>query len=128
MPPSTRYMSKAERHSKHLDANKRYIGMRIEPPSRIKRIHGGASHGGPPVQDIPREGTKLRSLYDVFQANKGIVIAGGFGDRRISRKMEDLRDYYGLDIRRIRNGHWVLAGEWFGLKYVDYIAERLNKN
>jgi hypothetical protein len=41
------------------------------------------------------------------------------------RPLSDLQDYYGLDIRRISRGKWVLAGEWFGLTYLDYIQEHL---
>ena len=51
--------------------------------------------------------------------------------------MAALIDVYGLDIRsRSHPGAWgtgssereyILAGEWFGKVYVDYIAEQLEK-
>ncbi len=80
----------------------------------------------------PKEGTRLRRVYDLLMANKGIPIdihltcfegashAGGIA-------IEQLRDFYGLDIRKIKYGRWVLAGEWFGATYKDYIADRLER-
>ena len=83
-------------------------------------------------QSKPREGSAVRKLYDRFMANKGIVIElvthGTSRERRITyHQIEQLRNTYGLDIRMIRYRQWVLAGEWFGGKYVDYIAERLRE-
>lgn len=79
-------------------------------------------HRRAPVNEAPREGTKLREAYDLFVANKGKPVSF---KRRTNRLIDDLIDYYGLDIRCIRNGQWVLAGEWFGRSYQDYIAEHL---
>ena len=91
------------------------------------RAKGNMMGGG--GNAAPHEGTKLRALYDLFMANKGIVIEKpitmGEPPGRIYARLSALRDFYGLDIRKIRNGHWVLAGEWFGRVYVDYIAQRL---
>lgn len=90
-------------------------------------------NGGHATQQMPREGTKLRAVYDTFQANKGEAVR--FTPRADhARAIVDLTDYYGLDIRRIRNGSsrvgreslYVLAGEWFGRVYVDYVAERMH--
>jgi hypothetical protein len=75
-------------------------------------------------QKYPKEGTKLRGLYDLFQANKGRVISYKITN---GAQIEFLKDFYGLDIRCIRKGAWVLAGEWFNdSDYVDYIAEAQN--
>jgi hypothetical protein len=86
------------------------------------------------TQNIPREGSKIREIYDLFQASKGVTIEWSYkaGGKRL---MQDLKDYYGLDIRRIQSGSsktgrkslYVLAGEWFGSEYVDYIARELEK-
>jgi hypothetical protein len=43
-----------------------------------------------------------------------------------SRVIDDLKDYWGLDIRSVPNCHYkCLVGEWFGDKYVDYVAEKI---
>lgn len=77
-------------------------------------------HRRAPVQSLPREGTKLREVYDLFQANKGVAISF-----KRDHAVYFLVDFYGLDIRCVRQGQWVLAGEWFGKVYQDYIAERI---
>jgi hypothetical protein len=87
-----------------------------------------------PTQLKPRDGTRIRAIYDLLQANKGLPIEVHLTKMcisksgNISRAINDLSDYYGLDIRRIggRYGRWVLAGEWFGRTYVDYIADRIH--
>lgn len=94
--------------------------MRALPASHLK---GSARLQ---VHPRPRDGTKLRKLYDLFAASKGKAIP--FKCAGYQRQVADLVDYYGLDIRRVRNGTWILAGEWFGRVYVDYIADRLAKH
>ena len=91
-------------------------------------------------KDRPSPGTRLGYAYDVFTNNKGVPIHGCaaeiFGGPHSRRAISDLRDYYGLDIRCVdrgggrarRGAKWVLAGEWFGRVYVDYIAERLSSS
>lgn len=74
----------------------------------------------------PAAGTHTRAIYDVFMRQKGKPIAFTPG-KRDYEVMDRLRDFYGLDIRRVDKGKWVLAGEWFASKYVDYIAERLER-
>jgi hypothetical protein len=104
--------------------------MRVESVSALKRIKHG--HGRTAL--YPHEGTRTRALYDLFKANEGIPI----GDLSLSvsdhNTLIRLQDFYGLDIRCIhRGGHqrgkstWVLAGEWFGSRYVDYIAQRITE-
>jgi|SRR5687768_2162379 len=96
--------------------------MRHEPASSLR----GKSTS--PTNPFPKEGTRIRDVYDLFQANKGVPI--DFKTNRTgasTRVVSDLVDFYGLDIRRIRNGVWVLAGEWFGKVYVDYIAQNIEK-
>ena len=63
----------------------------------------------------------------VFCANKGVPV------RYVTRQnnpnqISVLCDEYGLDIRRLAYRKWVLAGEWFGDVYVDYIADRINEH
>lgn len=73
----------------------------------------------------PKKGTRIRKIYDLFISNKGTVIKFTHPAKGHNRIIQDLTDYYGLDIRKISRGEWVLAGEWFGKVYVDYIAERI---
>lgn len=86
-------------------------------------------------QSSPREGTKLRRMYDLLMASKGLPLdtpLAMFGMTAESRSnnagiyIENLRNFYGLDIRKLEPGRWVLAGEWFGKVYIDYIAERIH--
>lgn len=74
----------------------------------------------------PREGTILRGVYDNFMSSKGLTIkiSKVYYNARI---IDSLTDYYGLDIRRVGRGKYCLVGEWFGLRYVDYLAERIAK-
>ena len=83
------------------------------------------------LQQKPRQGSRLRAIYDVFVENKGKPIEMPAGLDK--GNMAQLTDYYGLDIRHIQRGFhrnginrpslYVLAGEWFGKTYIDYIAE-----
>lgn len=72
----------------------------------------------------PREGTRLRATYDLFMANRGVPIDWRHPDRH-GATVAQLRDFYGLDIRRIGPKRYVLAGEWFGKTYIDYISDHL---
>lgn len=78
------------------------------------------------AQMKPREGTALRGVYDFFISQKGVPIA--WKRKRGDTNIDRLKDIYGLDIRCLRQGLWVLAGEWFGSTYVDYIADRIGKD
>ncbi len=86
----------------------------------------------------PQDGTYLRQMYDLFKANPATpVCLPEF--RQYSRNggtLEQLRNFYGLDIRVFgekrppadhpgcpRKRYW-LVGEWFGKTYVDYVADR----
>ena len=76
------------------------------------------------VRKLPKSGTKLRGVFDLFQANRGVPI--GFASHSHSNKqVAQLTDFYGLDLRRLSYGKWVLAGEWIDGKYIDYIAEHI---
>lgn len=76
--------------------------------------------------EIPNEGTKCRKLYDLFISNKGKIInvsATIYPKTMIVYFI----DFYGWDIRRVGKCKWILAGEWYGKVYVDYIAENMEK-
>lgn len=90
-----------------------------EPMARMLSVSASKGkrmpYGG---RDKPREGTHIRMIYDMFQANKGYVIL--YKVCKNSNTIERLIDTYGLDIRCIRYGYWCLVGEWFGDEYRDY--------
>lgn len=89
--------------------------MKIASVSQIKR--GNYDR----FAKLPREGSRLREAYDFFVSSRGIPVAVLLSTYPRTT-IDNLRDYYGLDIRCIESGKWVLAGEWFGKHYVDYIA------
>lgn len=80
------------------------------------------------LQSYPREGSKIRQFYDALNANKGLITYYPTGKQELSYMANCLRDYYGLDVRYMGKGQWILAGEWFGVGYVDYCAERAEQN
>jgi hypothetical protein len=76
-------------------------------------------------QALPREGTRLRFLYDLFQSNRGKIVS--FSLARAGKDVASLVDFYGLDIRTIGKRRWLLAGEWQGKEYVDYVLAEQEK-
>jgi hypothetical protein len=100
--------------------------------SQIKKARGSKVE----LRPMPREGTKLRRAYDLFQANKGIPVE--FPRTMLGvAQINNLQDFYGLDIRIAQRAYEkdgygnnrpplsMLAGEWFGRVYIDYVAERI---
>lgn len=89
-----------------------------------------------PRRNIPREGSKIRKMYDLFMTNKGVILELTMRTKDPNNtRITQLIDFYGLDIRclsnskgsKIKTSKWVLAGEWFGKVYVDYVVERLKE-
>lgn len=98
--------------------------MKTLPVSELK--HSSRRH----LRAYPDEGTRVRAVYDRLYANKGrpVFIADLLrGNNRSSRALSDLRDYYGCDIRRVSYRHHLLAGEWFGSEYVDYVNAAIDE-
>ena len=97
------------------------------------KAFGKKSKAGPPTQAVPKPGTLIRQNWDILQSSPGrpVTLVGCTGS--INNQLRHLTDFYGLDIRLVRQGSsrvgrlstYVLAGEWFGRVYVDYIAEHL---
>lgn len=98
------------------------IMSRVLPVSHLK---GRRKVVGRPLSAEPRVGTAIRAIYDQFMSNKGSIIP--YSKKSNSRQIQDLTDYYGLDIRRVGYGRYCLVGEWFGKVYIDYLAERINQ-
>jgi hypothetical protein len=77
-------------------------------------------------QEMPRAGTYIRTLYDIFQYNKGKLVLATFGGKG-TRAIGNLVDFYGMDIRSMGHRKWLFAGEWKGKEYVDYVLEETEK-
>ena len=71
------------------------------------------------VRNLPREGTKLREIYDLFMKNKGEIVQYARGHKG-GRVIDSLIDTYGLDIIPAGTSQWRLIGEWFGKDYFSY--------
>lgn len=102
--------------------------MRMESAAAAKRTTTRMR----PHRTEPHEGTYIRRMYDLLKQSKGQPIETSlsmFEGRPgvAAQAIEYLRDFYGLDIRKIQQGRWVLAGEWFGCEYRDYISEHLER-
>lgn len=100
--------------------------MRRETVATIK------GRSGRHIQQEPREGTDLRTLYDALMAVRGdltkLVPAAQFvGASSVGPTLEHLRNDYLLDIRSRpgRRGGSCLVGQWDGDRYIDYVTERM---
>jgi hypothetical protein len=87
----------------------------------------------------PREGSRLRAIYDRLQENRGCFVSlddlVNVGPHYTAWHAR-LRDELGFDIRKhvtcggpgsgrgCQTTTYALVGEWFGDCYVDYVAER----
>ena len=86
----------------------------------------------PNTRGIPRPGTRIRAIYDLLMENKGKWIkvdSNKFQSVQAAwTSMTYLKNFYGLDIvgrgqgRGHKYGEWLLAGEWFGKVYIDYVV------
>lgn len=93
--------------------------MRVVTVSEMKR--GKSS----PHAEYPATGTYPREVYNILYAARGRVVDLGPPGHRYTqrgRAIARLRDEYGCDIRTAKGWNcFILAGEWFGSKYVDYV-------
>lgn len=78
-------------------------------------------------QKIPKEGTRIRALWDHIHSCKGKVISAHLSSRSSKGLVRALTDFYGCDIRMLDKGKWVFAGEWVDDKYMDYIAANMDQ-
>lgn len=64
------------------------------------------------TQRVPREGSKLRRLYDALRSGQEVRQGVDFNQR----SFVDLRDYYGVELetKRGRRGYTRMVGEWDG--------------
>jgi hypothetical protein len=94
----------------------------------MRTVSAAEAKGRGHHHDLPSPGTKLRAVLDLFYPPLTVVplraireIANG---RRLpGHYIADLKNFYGLDIRRHHYGHWWLVGEYFPGGYLDYADE-----
>lgn len=79
------------------------------------------------IQRLPKAGSKVRELFDLFQQFKGQLIDLGTFDKLIWLRIKYLKDMYGMDIVHVSKGRWRLHGEYVGSKYVIYVDDHPNK-
>lgn len=99
--------------------------MRQMSASMIKRSARGLYVE--PLQNQPRDGTKLREVYDLFVRNPGTIFS--FVDSKtLQSNLGYLRDMYLLDIRSAGHGNWCLVGRYTDKGYEDYFAKAWGKD
>lgn len=98
--------------------------------SRVHSASRAKEDGKSRIQNsVPRPGTILRELWDllhVYRAESVEISSKRFNGGNLML----LRDFYGLDIRKVTKGRppkYMLVGEWIGSRYVDYVAERIER-
>lgn len=118
--------------------------MRALSPSAIKGSNNQTS-----LSTLPRPGSKNREVYDALYEARGRAmdpdeferflrltdrqIGANSKDYRLGSVIRELVDYWGCDIRKIRNvtmrgrkgyvAEYCLVGEWSGKVYLDYTRE-----
>ena len=77
-----------------------------------------------PLEPYPREGTKIRELFDLFVEFRGQIIDFGHEgrkyDHQLATRIKYLQDMYGMNITHLHLGKWCYRGEYIGGKYVAY--------
>jgi hypothetical protein len=91
---------------------------------RILSVTQMKGHGH--IQMWPSEGTTLRAIWDLLQANKGkfVCVYPFIPPTATHSYRSNLTNVWGLDIAYKKGGQWCLIGEWKGKDYVDYLAEK----
>jgi len=79
------------------------------------------------LKNYPKEGSNLSRIYNLFNDHKGELVEFTVYKTHDREAVNQLIDYYGLDIRNVSRKKWVLAGEWFGKIYIDYIADKIKE-
>lgn len=83
----------------------------------------GKSHN---IGLLPRQGTRPRKVYDLLHDSFGLPVnlSGVVPKGKLHHILEDLRNFYGCDIRMVKKCVYVLVGEWNGTSYRDYCLIR----
>ena len=98
--------------------------MKDYSAAQIKR--GYKAH----IEQLPREGSKVRELFDLLHLYKGHII--DFGPDAVKQKNRFnnfhtrvlyLRNMYGMEIRYVGMGKFIFEGEYIGATYVSYTID-----
>lgn len=108
--------------------------MELPRPLTVSNLKQKGNRGNN-KQRRPREGTKLGNLYDLLVENAGETVSFHISDHKYAGPMiEQLKTFYGLDIRLVSKGGtkkgasiYILAGYWDGVTYIDCIAEKVKE-
>lgn len=76
-----------------------------------------------PIQQFPREGSKIRELFDILNAYKGQVVdISDCADnlKNVDMRIRQLIVFYGMDIVHVGKNRWRFVGEYIGPAYVSY--------
>ena len=84
------------------------------------------------IEQLPREGSKVRELFDLLHLYKGHIIDfGEQGYKKIDKSWNGLQcrilylnDMYGMDIVHVSKGKYQFVGEYIGATYVTYTTEQ----
>lgn len=75
----------------------------------------------------PAKDTIIGNVYDKLMLNRGKGVDLSFvTPKTLNTLINQLIDFYGLDIRHCGRGKYILVGEWFGSTYIDYFAENIS--
>ena len=78
------------------------------------------------IQQLPKEGSKVREVFDLFHAYKGQILDLGNSDiaKKTYQRIKHLQLFYGMDVVYLGKGKWCFRGEYIGSKYVLYANDK----
>jgi hypothetical protein len=84
------------------------------------------------VEQFPKEGSRVREIFDILHLYKGHIIdfgkppKRGEGWNKVDACMKYLRNRYGMDIIHVGkgNGKYKFVGEYISAKYVKYVSDK----
>ena len=82
------------------------------------------------IEQLPREGSKVRELFDLFHLYKGHIIDFGPDVSRhrknggLVSRIFYLENMYGMEIVHVGKGKYQFVGEYIGATYVSYTTEQ----
>lgn len=96
----------------------------MHPPS-VAALKNEPGRGGRVRNKYPDPSSKGGKLLALLMENKGRTVTVEANAGKTRYQVGRLNDFYGVDIRSMGPNKWCLVGEWFGIEYVDYLAEEL---
>jgi hypothetical protein len=80
------------------------------------------------VEQFPKEGSRMREIFDILHLYKGQIIDFGKPPKRsegwdkVDKCMHYLSNMYGMDIIHVGKGKYQFVGEYISAKYVSYVS------